>query len=1069
MKKRKILGIVGSMAFLFALILSGCRFETYFVLTTNSNNSDWGTVTTTGLNGTGGAKAGDSVRITAIPKTGFFVEKCVCTELPDLKISKTDTENVWELVMPEKDITVTVYFAAIPLETYEVSFASYDNTKAKLKADKEIYYEGEKVTVTATSDFAYDIKLSVSDTVDVTTVTENKKWIFEMPAEDVTVAVDISGYKYKVKVEDGKSTNGIKLEFSDIPSDADRRIIYLGTGANKKNIYEAASWKNTDQVKAKSYFYPFTETGKDYDFTIEYIRNDTAPWELLASETITVKAQGGIGSIECINPEKINFAVDKNGNFTWKTKPIVKDDIKSEKRIAYAIDGYDAASEKIEQIFWVGKWDWFNGNPVAYNDFNVIDLICNYDNDKPAKSKENLDALVNGRGVSISVLYGVKDTFGSDDFFETEIYTTGYWNEGSGANGTFVLEPSPLLGTWMGKSKAYTFYQNKVVVEDSDSKIEYSYTYTDKKVTFNNQTYEYEIDSDRTKLSITEDDDSIKKYNRTTFGTELEAGYDAAEVKVENNTIKFVKAPGAKTIPDDVTGYRVDFCKEKAGDDWGQWLATVKVNSLTFNDIAIDQYIWKDFSGEKLILHFKWGENSGDDNICDDVIVTNYEVADDYKKAEVKVENNTIKFTRGPGTKTVPEGITGYRVDFCTDGKDAEDYGWLNVASFDSLTFDDIDIDSYIWNKELRNKKVKINILWGTDGGNLICDKIELSNYEVAPGYELPETSINGTVVTMTKPSAKILAAYPKTDHYTVFVHSEANKWENWLAAKWFALTDDITFDLCDLGIDPAKIINGQVNLCLELKGANESCEARLTDNNFVPFDGYKYHFTLSDNTIGMNNGISLKISSVPAEAKIRDVGIIIDSNYYEISWTDKESEVMSSTFTYPFVNANSEYEVEIHYYIKDENGKQSTKIATSTFKTTPKGGTGSIIAVNAPDISGKIEGQNFVWVTKPTITGQNINGYVGVIFFSEEWDWLGDCWVSYQDLKADSYKGFDIANANWNSEKETELKNITKLNVQYRYDANDNSGDYTGLPTSVVQKSQSFTGLSISIDLSNE
>ncbi len=517
----------------------------------------------------------------------------------------------------------------------------------------------------------------------------------------------------------------------------------------------------------------------------------------------------------------------------------------------------------------------------------------------------------------------------------------------------------------MGKAKAYTFTQNKVIVEDATSTKEYSYTYKDNLVQFNDLTFEYEIDDGRTKLSITEEDDAVKKYNRVCFGKKLEAGYGAAEIKVENNILKFIQTPGEKTIP---------------------------------------------------------------------------------------------------------EGITGYRVDFCTEGADEKDYGILACASFDSLTFNDVNIDQYIWDKKLKNKKLKLHVLWGQDyekgGWNLICYTIELSDYEVGPDYKLPETSIDGTVVTMTKPGEKILKAYPNTDHYTVFVHSEANKWEDWLAAKEFKLTEEITFDLCDLGIDPSRIIDGRVNLCLELKGVDESCEARLTDDNFVSFDGYKYHFILSDNTIGMNEGISLNISSVPEEAKVRDVKIIIDDRDYEIHWTENEVELASKTFTYPLVEANTEYEVQVNYYIKDEKGKQSTKIATNSFKTTPKGGTGSIIAVNAPDISGKIEGENFVWVQKPNIRGNHTKGYVGVMFFNADWHYIGGYWALYSEVIKNSYTGFSLEDVTWNDEGKEAIKNLTTLNAIYSYDANDRSGAYDGLPCTVNENSQSFTELSISIDL---
>ena len=812
---------------------------------------------------------------------------------------------------------------------------------------------------------------------EITEISDNK-WSFSMPHHNVTITIYFKAVEPepepelpKLAITDGNSINGIKLNFVNIPEDAERRYIFLGSENDRIKIDEKAEWNNPDNVKNTTYFYPFTTKDKDYEFYVYYEKKDGTK---LAEATETITAKGGLGDFEVTNHENIKIAIDKDGNLSYETKPNVIENINSEKQIVYCIQGWDSVSPWVnagdawlndeEDYFYVGKWDWKNvGEAVSYDNFNVIDYICTADSDNPEKNIKVTDSLVKYKGLVLDVNYEIKNPNAENEWYTINIFDHQFFEKGKEGQGVYVVEPSPLLGTWMGKSKAYTFTQNKVIVEDATSKKEYSYTYKDNLVQFNDLTFEYEIYDGRTKLSITEEDDTVKKYNRVCFGKKLEAGYEAAEIKVEDNILKFIQIPGAKTIP---------------------------------------------------------------------------------------------------------EGITGYRVDFCTEGKDSEDYGWLNVCYVNSLTeFNDINIDNYIWNKTLNNKILKIRVLWGQTNENLpFCEDLVINNYQVASGYELPKTTIDGTVVTMTKPGEKILKAYPNTDHYTVFVHSEANKWEGWLAAKEFELTDEITFDLCDLGIDPSRIIDGKVNLCLELKSATENCEARLTDNNFVPFDGYKYHFTLSDNTIGMTEGISLKISSVPEEAKVGDVKIIIDGKDYEIYWTENEVELASRTFTYPLVEANTEYEVQVNYYIKDEKGKQSTKIATSSFKTTPKGGTGSIIAVNAPDISGKIEGENFVWVQKPNIRGNHTKGYVGVMFFNADWHYIGGYWDSYSEVIKNSYTGFALADVDWNDEGKEAIKNLTTLNAIYKYNADDGSGAYDGLPCTVNENAQEFTELSISIDL---
>ena len=908
MKLKKLLGVLLSALVLLCCV--SCKWITkwfgeIYNVTISVNNKEWGN---SNFNMTNVAKEpGDEVLFIAFPNPGYKVDRTDWLEEKDFEITEI-SENTWSFSMPSHNVTITIYFEAV---------------------EPEPEPEPEP----------------------------------ELP---------------KLAITDGNSINGIKLNFANIPEDAERRYIFLGSENDRIKIDEKAEWNNPDNVKETTYFYPFTTKDKNYEFYVYYEKKDGTK---LAEATVTITAKGGLGDFEVTNHENIKIAIDKDGNLSYETKPNVIENINSEKQIVYCIQGWDSVFPWVnagdawfnndeEGYFWVGKWDWKNaGEAVSYDNFNVIDYICTAYSDNPEKNIKVTDSLVKYKGLVLDVNYEIKNPNAENEWYTINIFDHQFFEKGKEGQGVYVIEPSPLLGTWMGKSKAYTFTQNKVIVEDATSKKEYSYTYKDNSVQFNGQTFEYEIDDGRTKLSITEEDDTVKKYSRVCFGKKLEAGYEAAEIKVENNILKFIQTPGEKTIP---------------------------------------------------------------------------------------------------------EGITGYRIDFCTEGADEKDYSILACASFDSLTFNDVNIDQYIWDKKLKNKKLKLHVLWGQDyekgGWNLICDTIELSNYSVASGYELPETSIDGTVVKMTKPGEKILKAYPNTDHYTVFVYSEANKWEGWLAAKEFELTDEITFDLCDLGINPYDIINGRVNLCLELKSATENCEARLTDNNFVPFDGYKYHVTLSDNTIGMDSGLSLRISGVPAEAKIRDVGIIIDGNWYEINWTDKDSEVSANTFTYPFVKPNTEYEVSVNYYIKDSEGFQSKRIATSYFKTTPTGGSGSIIAVNAPSISGKIEGQIFSWITKPTIMGTHTKGTFNINFFNPETGhYIGGYGKKYTELIDSSYTGFDLAEVYWNDEGKALIKNMSALNVIYQYDANDQSGDYSALPCTVNQNQQSFTELSISIDLAQE
>lgn len=90
-------------------------------------------------------------------------------------------------------------------------------------------------------------------------------------------------------------------------------------------------------------------------------------------------------------------------------------------------------------------------------------------------------------------------------------------------------------------------------------------------------------------------------------------------------------------------------------------------------------------------------------------------------------------------------------------------------------------------------------------------------------------------------------------------------------------------------------------------------------------------------------------------------------------------------------------------------------------------------------------------------------------MFFNADWDYIGSYGALYSKVQKDSYKGFSLADVYWNDKGKETIKNLTTLNVIYKYNANDGSGAYDGLPCTVNENVQSFTGLSISIDLAQE
>ncbi len=237
------------------------------------------------------------------------------------------------------------------------------------------------------------------------TETSENKWSFSMPSHNVTITIYFEAVEPepepepepelpKLAITDGNSINGIKLNFVNIPEDAERRYIFLGSENDRIKIDEKAEWNNPDNVKNTTYFYPFTTKDKNYEFYVYYEKKDGTK---LAEATVTITAKGGLGDFEVTNHENIKIAIDKDGNLSYGTKPNVIENINSEKQIEYCIQGWDSVSPWInagdawlndeEGYFWVGKWDWKNvGEAVSYDNFNVIDYICTAYSDNPEKT-----------------------------------------------------------------------------------------------------------------------------------------------------------------------------------------------------------------------------------------------------------------------------------------------------------------------------------------------------------------------------------------------------------------------------------------------------------------------------------------------------------------------------------------------------------------------------------------------------------------------------------------------------------------------------------------------------------
>ena len=152
------------------------------------------------------AKYGETVKITATPKAGWYLKTLTVTN------DKTQTEVAYSpalaaaggdytFTMPSSDVTVSAEFAKI---TYnigtDITYAGYGTITVAPTAS-----EGDKVDFTVTPNYGYKIKADsvyVKDKDGHAVAMASGAYSFTMPAKDVTVYVTFVKIKYEVTFVD---------------------------------------------------------------------------------------------------------------------------------------------------------------------------------------------------------------------------------------------------------------------------------------------------------------------------------------------------------------------------------------------------------------------------------------------------------------------------------------------------------------------------------------------------------------------------------------------------------------------------------------------------------------------------------------------------------------------------------------------------------------------------------------------------------------------------------------------------------------------------------------------------
>lgn len=215
------------------------------------------------------AKYGETVKITATPKDGWYLKTLTVTNdttaaevtyTPALVAAGGD----YTFTMPASDVTVSAEFAKITYDiSTDITYAGYGTITVVPTAS-----EGDKIDFTVTPNYGYKItKVFVKDEDGKVVSNTAGAYTFTMPAKDVTVYAIFEKINYTVvfKDYDGKVLKSEEVPYLDgataptAPAEAGHREGYTFTGWDKEfssvtqNMTVTAQYKvNTPTVTVAS-------------------------------------------------------------------------------------------------------------------------------------------------------------------------------------------------------------------------------------------------------------------------------------------------------------------------------------------------------------------------------------------------------------------------------------------------------------------------------------------------------------------------------------------------------------------------------------------------------------------------------------------------------------------------------------------------------------------------------------------------------------------------------------------------------------------------------------------------
>ncbi|MCQ2573703.1 MAG: hypothetical protein MJ182_07395 [Treponema sp.] len=852
----------------------------------------------------------------------FCAQKCNVEVFRNLEVSVSPgCEKFGSVTLETRHKTQSV---AIPGETVRITVSLEDG------------YEVDYITC-VTGDLSWEAGDIQFDKYNFNPCTEIYKFI--MPDKDVSLQVHFvkKDLPPKFLVKSESVDYGIKLLFENIPEGAVRRYIYLGESLNEKENFEidcAGPFCNASAVNESSFYFPFTVKGKYYNFTIVYYSEN--PLTEIGRGILSVRANGGTGDIDVSNKQRISFNVDDKGVFSYSVKPNVRHNFFAYKKLTYYFHGFDASSswksvDKIitEDIQASRTEEKPRNETIDYDSFNLIDYLCEYNQ---GKNRALVDHLVTKKGLYVNLDYEILDS-DIEQYFPLHIFVSDFWENGIDGKGVLILNPSPLLGTWLGNGKQYTFKQNEVIIEDPYSVNVFPYSWDEKYVTINEKQYRYQIDSQRVSLEFAEPNENFKTYLRTDFGKKYEKGNEIAEVRIKDNVLEFVTAPGTKTIPSEATGYRIIVSSGKTETEEDEVIATTKIFSLKqFSEINLDEVLWsvaEKIKNNRILVQLRWAGCDG--FVTDNIEQKDFKISDDYKKMKALVDGVKITYNT-PSRKFLslyPEAdhyeISAYTIKGECIGK--KDYPLV----INSLQCDLAEL-LYGNYETITEKKVRICLKLYKEGEsspeNLLA---EISENQIVP-FDYLEFMYR--ITTSAKVEENRLLEEEKGVSFINVTGSNIRKYgEN----VRFAVSIPV-----ELGYVVKEVKAGDKILLPGSDGFYQFVIKADTEIS-VSFTGYPYRTLLREYTRRIDQGISIMISNIPEKADKLRVYLELENVEKEILNENPESNVHSVEFFYSHVDPGVPYKVWFEYSYKDIEKDIDYILSKNSIEIIPRGGEGML------------------------------------------------------------------------------------------------------------------------------